>query len=34
LPIDRSGVTRWRKRLGEVGAEALLKATIETGVAM
>jgi len=34
LPIDPSSMTRWRKRLGEAGAEAMLKATIETGVAM
>jgi IS5 family transposase len=27
-------MTRWRKRLGEAGAEAMLKATIETGVTM
>ena len=33
-PIDPSSMTRWRKRLGEAGAEAMLKATIETGVAM
>jgi transposase, IS5 family len=34
LPLDPSSMTRWRKRLGEAGAEAMLKATIETGVAM
>lgn len=34
MPIDPSSMTRWRKRLGETGAEAMLKATIETGVAM
>lgn len=34
LPIDPSSMTRWRKRLGEAGAETMLKATIETGVAM
>jgi IS5 family transposase len=34
MPIDPSSMTRWRKRLGEAGAEAMLKATIETGVAM
>ena len=33
-PIDQSSMTRWRKRRGEAGAEAMLKATIETGVAM
>lgn len=34
MPIDPSSMTRWRKRLGEAGAEAMLKATIDTGVAM
>ena len=34
MPIDPSSMTRWRKRLGEAGAEAMLKATIEAGVAM
>ena len=34
LPIDPSSMTRWRKRLGEAGAEAMLKATIETGLKM
>lgn len=34
FPIDPSSMTRWRKRLGEAGGEAMLKATIETGVAM
>jgi len=34
LPIDPSSMTRWRKRLGEAGAETMLKATIEAGVAM
>lgn len=34
MPIDPSSMTRWRKRLGEAGAEAMLKATIETAVAM
>lgn len=34
LPLDPSSMTRWRKRLGEAGAEAMLKATIEEGVAM
>jgi IS5 family transposase len=34
FPIDPSSMTRWRKRLGEAGAEAMLKATIDTGVAM
>ncbi len=34
MPIDPSSMTRWRKRLGEAGAEAMLKATIDTGVSM
>lgn len=34
LPIDPSSMTRWRKRLGEAGAETMLKETIATGVAM
>lgn len=34
FPIDPSSMTRWRKRLGAAGAEAMLRATIETGVAM
>lgn len=34
LPIDPSTMTRWRKRLGEAGAETMLRATIEAGVAM
>ncbi len=34
FPIDPSSMTRWRKRLGEAGAEAMLKAMIDTGVAM
>lgn len=34
MPIDPSSMTRWRKRLGEAGAEAMLKATIDTGVTM
>jgi transposase, IS5 family len=32
LPLDPSSMTKWRKRLGEQGAESLLKETIETGV--
>lgn len=32
LPIDPSSMTKWRKRLGEQGAESLLKETIATGV--
>ncbi len=34
MPIDPSSMTRWRKRLGEAGAEQMLRATIETGIAM
>jgi len=33
-PIDGSSMTRWRQRLGESGAEQMLRATIETGIAM
>jgi IS5 family transposase len=31
-PIDPSSMTRWRKRLGEAGAEEMLRATIDTGM--
>ena len=31
LPIDPSSMTRWRKRIGESGAEAMLSETIEVG---
>ncbi len=31
-PIDSSSMTRWRKRIGEAGAEELLKETIATGL--
>lgn len=31
MPIDPSSMTRWRKRIGEVGAEAMLAETIEVG---
>jgi IS5 family transposase len=34
LPIDPSSMSRWRKRLGEAGAEQMLRATIETGMKM
>ena len=34
LPIDPSSMTRWRQRLGEAGAEQMLRATIETGMVM
>ena len=33
-PIDASSMTRWRQRLGEAGAEQMLRATIETGIKM
>jgi IS5 family transposase len=33
-PIDGSSMTRWRQRLGESGAEQMLRATIETGIAV
>ncbi|MBW2091743.1 MAG: transposase, partial [Deltaproteobacteria bacterium] len=31
-PINPSSMTRWRKRIGEAGAEELLKETIEAGL--
>jgi IS5 family transposase len=31
-PIDPSSMTRWRNRIGEAGAEELLKETIEAGL--
>lgn len=31
LPIDSSSMTRWRKRIGEAGAERLLQETIKAG---
>jgi IS5 family transposase len=34
VPIDPSSMTRWRKRLGEAGAEQMLRATIDAGVRM
>ena len=34
MPIDPSSMTRWRQRLGEAGAERMLRATIEAGIAM
>lgn len=34
LPIDPSSMTRWRKRIGEAGAEELLRETIESGLKM
>lgn len=33
LPIDPSSLSRWRKRIGEQGAELILKLTVQTGVA-
>jgi len=32
MPIDSSSMTRWRKRIGEDGAEELLKQTVQTGI--
>jgi IS5 family transposase len=34
MPIDPSSMTRWRQRLGDAGAEQMLRATIEAGIAM
>jgi len=34
LPIDASSMTRWRQRLGEAGAEQMLRETIATGIRM
>ncbi|GAB5560612.1 MAG: hypothetical protein SynsKO_22590 [Synoicihabitans sp.] len=34
MPIHPSSMTRWRHRLGEAGAEVMLKATIETALSM
>jgi transposase, IS5 family len=34
MPIDPSSMTRWRKRLGDAGAEQMLRATIEAGIEM
>ena len=34
MPIDPSSMTRWRRRLGEAGAEQMLRATIEAGMRM
>ena len=33
-PIDASSMTRWRQRLGEAGAEQMLRATIVAGIEM
>jgi IS5 family transposase len=34
MPIDPSSMTRWRKRLGDAGAEQMLRATIQAGMKM
>jgi transposase, IS5 family len=34
MPIDPSSMTRWRRRMGEAGAEQMLRATIEAGMRM
>jgi len=34
MPIDPSSMTHWRKRLGDAGAEQMLRATIEAGMRM
>ena len=34
LPIDASSMTRWRTRLGEAGAEQMLRETIAAGIKM
>ena len=34
LPLEPSSMTRWRKRVGEAGAEELLKETLEAGLRM
>jgi IS5 family transposase len=34
MPIDPSSMTRWRKRLGDAGAEQMLRAMIEAGMRM
>jgi IS5 family transposase len=34
MPIDPSSMTRWRKRLGDAGAEQMLRSTIEAGERM
>lgn len=33
LPIDPSSLSRWRKRIGEEGAETILATTVQAGVA-
>lgn len=32
LPIDPSSMSRWRRRIGEAGAEELLKENIQAGL--
>jgi transposase, IS5 family len=32
VPIDPSSMTRWRKKIGEAGAEQMLSATVEAGL--
>jgi IS5 family transposase len=32
LPVDPSSMTRWRQRIGEAGAEELLRETIRVGL--
>lgn len=32
LPIDPSSMSRWRKRIGEEGAQFILKLTVLTGL--
>jgi len=34
VPVDASSMTRWRQRLGEAGAEQMLRATIVAGMEM
>ncbi len=34
VPVDASSMTRWRQRLGQAGAEQMLRATIEAGIEM
>ena len=34
MPVDPSSMTRWRKRLGDGGAEQMPRATIEAGMKM
>jgi IS5 family transposase len=34
MPIDPSSMSRWRRRVGEEGAEELLKRTIEAGLGL